>query len=201
MSSLRFIGRFFIRVLHNYGLTCLDNRWRLMQAGICLRRSHAIWWWRVEIFFPYIKTKRKDILTFCDKTITKLKPKIEKIDQNLKNILKSNKYQEVQNTTNSSLNIRDRSLKQCKLKKLNHLKYGPRQTQQYSPRDEESTREDQTTEKRRISYAAAARKGNSKTNLFRKKSNTNIRKPFNKTSSNENNQTPVSQQIDLRQRQ
>ena len=101
----------------------------------------------------------------------------------------------MQNTKNSNQNIRDHSLKQRKLKKLNHLKYGPRQTQQYSPRDEESTREDQTTEKIQISYAAAVRKGNSKTNLFRKKSN--IRKSFDKSSSNENNETPITQQIDL----
>ena len=37
------------------------------------------------------------------------------------------------------------SLKQSKLIKLNHLKNGQRQTQQYSERDIESNREDQTT--------------------------------------------------------
>ena len=38
-----------------------------------------------------------------------------------------------------------------------------------SRREEESTHEDQTTEKRQISNAAAVRQGNRKTNLFRKK--------------------------------
>ena len=47
-------------------------------------------------------------------------------------------------------------------------------------------------------YATAPRKGNSKTSLFRKKSNT---KSSDKSSSNENNETLISQQIDLRQRQ
>ena len=40
------------------------------------------------------------------------------------------------------------------------------------------------------------RKSNSKTNLFLKKSNTS-----DKSSSNENNETPISQQTDLQQRQ
>ena len=44
------------------------------------------------------------------------------------------------------------------------------------------------------------RKGNSKTKLFRKKSNTDIQKSFDKSSNNENNETPFSQQIDLQQR-
>ena len=43
------------------------------------------------------------------------------------------------------------------------------------------------------------RKGNSKIKLFRKKSNTNIQKSFDKSSSYENNKTPISQQIDLQQ--
>ena len=50
---------------------------------------------------------------------------------------------------------------QCNLNKFNHLKYRPRQTQQCSLRDKESTCKDQTTEKRQISYTAAVRKGNS----------------------------------------
>ena len=45
------------------------------------------------------------------------------------------------------------------------------------------------------------RKGTSKKNLFQKKSNTNIRKSLDKSSSNGNNETSISQQIDLRQRQ
>ena len=53
----------------------------------------------------------------------------------------------------------------------------------------------------KISYAAPVRKGNSKTNLFWKKSNTNILISSDKSSSNENNETPISQQKDLRQRQ
>ena len=76
-----------------------------------------------------------------------MKFEIENIEQNLKTIPEKNKFQEVQNTTNSNQNIRDRSSKQRKLKKFNHVKYRPRQTQQYSTRDEEYIREDQTTEK------------------------------------------------------
>ena len=57
------------------------------------------------------------------------------------------------------------SLKQSKLIKLNHLKNGQRQTQQYSERDVESTREDQTIQKRQSPYAAGVRKGYSKTSL------------------------------------
>ena len=90
----------------------------------------------------------KDIITFCGKTITELKAEIKNIEKNLKTILENNTFQKVQNTIDSNQNIRDRFLKQRKLKKFNHLKYGPRQTQQYSSRDKESTREDQTTEKR-----------------------------------------------------
>ena len=61
------------------------------------------------------------------------------------------------------------------------------------------TCKNQTTEKGQIFYAAAVRKGNSKIKLFRKKSNTNIQKSFDKSSSYENNKTPISQQIDLQQ--
>ena len=136
-----------MRGLHYYGLTCLDNRWRLIQVGICLWWSHAIWRCRVEILFSYINTKRKDIITFCDKTITNLKFEIENIEQDLKTIPEKNKFQEVQNTTNSNQHIADGSSKQRRLKKFNHLKYRPRQTQQYSTRDEEYIREDQTAEK------------------------------------------------------
>ena len=87
LSCVRFVGRFSMRGLHDYGLTCLDNRWRLIQVGICLWWSHAIWRCRIEISFSYINAKRKDIITFCDKTITNLKSEIETIKQNLKTIL------------------------------------------------------------------------------------------------------------------
>ena len=108
----------------------------------------------------------------------------------------------MQNRISTNQNIIHGSLKQRKLNKFNHLKHERRQTQQYLSKDKESNREDQTAEKRQILYAAAVRKGNnSKTNLFRKKSNTNILISFDKSSSNENNKTPISQQIDLRQRQ
>ena len=40
-----------------------------------------------------------------------------------------------------------------------------------------------------------------KINLLLKKRNTNTRKSFDKSSSNEKNETPILQQIDLRQRQ
>ena len=88
----------------------------------------------------------KVIITFCDKTITKLKAEIENAEKNLKTILENSTFQEVQNTINPNQNIRNRSLKQRKLKKFNNLKYGLRQTQQYPSRDKESTREDETTE-------------------------------------------------------
>ena len=42
----------------------------------------------------------KDIITFCDKTITELKAEIENIEKNLKTILESNTFQEAQNTRN-----------------------------------------------------------------------------------------------------
>lgn len=87
-------------------------------------------------------------------------------------------FQEVQNSIHSNQNIWDCSSKQCKLKKFNYLKYGPRQNQQYSPRDDETTREDETTEKRQISQAAAVRKVTVRLTYFEKKSNTNIRKSF-----------------------
>ena len=61
-----------------------------------------------------------------------------------------------------------------------------------SPRDKESAREDQTTEERQISQTVAVRKGNSKANLFWKKSKTDIRKSFDRSSSNENNETQIS---------
>ena len=77
----------------------------------------------------------KDIMKLYDKTITDLKVEISNIEENLKTILNSNQ------------NIRDPFLKQTKLKKLNYLKYGPKQTQQYSLRNEESIHEDQTTGK------------------------------------------------------
>ena len=88
----------------------------------------------------------KVIITFCDKTITKLKAEIENAEKNLKTILENSTFQEVQNTINPNQNIGNRSLKQRKLKKFNNLKYGLRQTQQYPSRDKESTREDETTE-------------------------------------------------------
>lgn len=101
-------------------------------------------------------------------------------------------FQEVQNSIHSNQNIWDCSSKQCKLKKFNYLKYGPRPNQQYSPRDHETTRADETTEKRQISQAAAVRKGNSKINLFRKKEQHRYPKIFWKLSSNENKETPFS---------
>ena len=70
------------------------------------------------------------------------------------------------------------SLKQSKLIKLNHLKNGQRQTQQYSERDGESTREDQTTQKGQSLYAAGVRKGYSNTSLFRKKNQRKYPKIF-----------------------
>ena len=88
----------------------------------------------------------KVIITFCDKTITKLKAEIENAEKNLKTILENSTFQEVQNTINPNQNIRNRSLKQHKLKTFNHLKYGLRQTQQYPSRDKEFTQEDETTE-------------------------------------------------------
>ena len=88
----------------------------------------------------------KVIITFCDKTITKLKAEIENAEKNLKTILENSTFQEVQNTINPNQNIRNRSLKQRKLKKFNNLKYALRQTQQYPSRDKESPREDETTE-------------------------------------------------------
>ena len=45
------------------------------------------------------------------------------------------------------------------------------------------------------------RKGNSKRNLFWKKSNRKILISSDKSSSNDNNETPISQKIDLQQRQ
>ena len=111
-----------MRVLHNYGITCLDSRWRLIQAGICLRRSHAIWRWRVEISFSYIKTKGKDIITFCDKTITDLKGEVENIEQNLKIILQNNKFQEVQNTINSNQKIKRLFVKTMQTEKVQSFK-------------------------------------------------------------------------------
>ena len=88
----------------------------------------------------------KVIITFCDKTITKLKAEIENAEKNLKTILENSTFQEVQNTINPNQNIRNRSLKQRKLKTFSHLKYGLRQTQQYPSRDKEFTQEDETTE-------------------------------------------------------
>ena len=107
----------------------------------------------------------------------------------------------MQNTINSNQNIRDCSLKQHKLKKFSHLEHGMRQTQQYSSRYKDSIGKDQTIEKRQVSSATAVRKGNSKTNFFQKKSNRNIQIFSHKSTSNENNEAPISQQIDLRQRQ
>ena len=54
--------------------------------------------------------------------------------------------------------------------------------------------------KKKFSYTAIIRKGNSKPNLLPKKSDTNIRKSFDKSSSNENNKIPISQQINQQQR-
>ena len=111
-----------MRVLHNYGITCLDSRWRLIQVGRCLRRSHAIWRWRVEISFSYIKTKRKDIITFCDKTITDLKGEVKNIKQNPKTILENKKFLEVQNTINSNQKIKRLLLKTMHVEKVQSSK-------------------------------------------------------------------------------
>lgn len=45
------------------------------------------------------------------------------------------------------------------------------------------------------------RKGYSKTNLFRKKSNTNIHRSFNDSLRNESNEMPISKQVDIQRQQ
>ena len=110
----------------------------------------------------------KDIITFWEKAVTELKAEIENTEKKLKN-LENSTLQEVQNTINFNQNIRDRSLKQNRLKKFNHLIYGPRKTQQYSWIDKEPTRENETTEKIQTSYTTTVRKVNSKTILFPKR--------------------------------
>ena len=142
----------------------------------------------------------KDIITFCGKTITELKAEI-------KNRKKSENHSREQHISKSAKHNRFQSklqrslLKTTQAKKVQSSKIWTKANSTvFIKRQRVHPRRSNYRKKRLISYAAAVRKGNSKTNLFRKKSNTNIRISSDKSSSNENNEAPISQQIDLRQR-
>ena len=143
----------------------------------------------------------KDVATFCNTTITCLTNEIQNTENKLQHILEKDTYQEIQNTINTNQTIRDRSLKQRKLKKFNQLNYKPRQTQQHITQ-EELLPEEQEANKRQMSYVAALWRGAGKSDLFPEISNTNIKKTFCRTNNSERQQNlPIAQQLDIRKKQ
>ena len=142
-----------------------------------------------------------DIVVFCNQTNANLANEIKSTENELQQLLEKDTFQEIQNTINTNQTIRDRSLKQRKLKKFNHLKYKPRQTQHSGNQENFSLEEHQPNENK-TSYANALRKGSSKTNLFRRKSNTSIRRSLSKTNTDERkDQLPITHQLDIRNKQ
>ena len=107
-------------------------------------------------------------------------------------MLEKKTYEKVKQTIYKNQNIRDRSLRQRKQKKFNQLKFKPKQPQQFKATEKENgpTESFDSKTQRERSYAAAVKKGNSKTNLH-------LRRTLSKTSTQGKTQRPIVQQLDI----
>ena len=80
----------------------------------------------------------KDIISFCIKTSFALTNDINKTENELTILLEKKTYDEVKQTIDKIQNICDRSLRQSKQKKFHHLKFKPKQTQQFKATKKEN---------------------------------------------------------------
>ena len=101
---------------------------------------------------------------------------------------------------NAKRNIRDRPLRQRKQKKFHQLKFKPRQPQKYDLAEKEDTPTEILISKssNERSYVSALRRGNSKTDLQRKRSNKNLKQTLSKSNFVDKNQASIAQQLDIR---
>ena len=83
-------------------------------------------------------------------------------------------------------------MRQRKQKKFNQLKFKPKQPQQFKATEKENAPTDSFHSKtqRERSYAAAVKKGNSKANLY-------LRRTLSKTSTQDKTQRSILQQLDI----
>lgn len=120
-------------------------------------------------------------------------------ENEFKILLEKKEYDAVKQTIQSTKNqnIRVRLLRQRKQKKFHHLKFKPKQPQQFTTTKKEDTSAESTDLKTLTerSYAAAAEKGNSKTNLQIRRSNSNLRRALSKTNVQDKSQRSLVQQL------
>ena len=128
----------------------------------------SCWYNKLQSFS---KEFMKNIISFYVKTSSALTDDINKTENELTTLLEKKTYEEVKQTLDKNQNIHDRSFRHRKQKKFHQLKFKPKQPQQKQPKK----KMDQLNlliknTKRKIlcsrSYAAAMKKGNSKTNLY-----------------------------------
>ena len=135
----------------------------------------------------------KDIISFCRKTSSEPTDDISKTENELTTLLEKKTYEEVKQTIDKNQNIRNRSLRQRKQKKFNQLKFKPKQPQQFKAIEKENAPTESIDSKtqRERSYAAALKKGNSKTNLC-------LTRTLSKTSTQDKTQRSIVQQLDIK---
>ena len=83
-------------------------------------------------------------------------------------------------------------MRQCKQKKFNQLKFKPKHSQQFKATEKENapTESFDSKTQRERSYAAAVKKGNSKTNLY-------LRRILSKTNTEDKTHRSIVQQLDI----
>ena len=149
----------------------------------------SCWYNKLQSFS---KEFMKDIISFCIKTSSELTDDISKTENELTTLFENKTYEEVKQTVDKNQNIRDRSLRQRKQKKFNQLKFKPKQPQQFKATEKENAPTESIDSKtqRERSYAAAVKKGSSKTNLY-------LRRTLSKTSTQDKTQRSIVQQLDI----
>ena len=132
------------------------------------------------------------IISFCIKSSSTLTDDINKTENELTTLLEKKTYEEVKQTIDKNQNICDQSLRQRKQKKFNQLKFKPKQPQQIKSTEKENAPAESFDSKtqRERSYATAVKKGNSKTNLY-------LRRTLSKTSIQDKTQRSIVQQLDI----
>ena len=155
------------------------------------------WYGKLQTFS---KEFLKDIVNFCKTTISKLANKIKETENELIQLLEKETYEQIKETINTNQNIRDRTLRKRKQKKFHQLKFKPRQPQKYDLVEKEDTPTETFNSKsaNEKSYASAARRGKSKTDLQSKRSNKNLKRTLSKNNFLDKNQASIMQQLDIR---
>ena len=149
----------------------------------------SCWYNKLQSFS---KEFMKDIMSFSIKTSSELTDHINKTENELTTLLEKKTYEEVKQTIDKNQNNRNRSLRQHKQKKFNQLKFKPKQPRQFKATEKENAPTESIDSKtqRERSYAAAVKKGNSKTNLY-------LIRTLSKTGTQDKTQISIAQQLDI----